>query len=162
MQTSIVLDHLFVKLATSVGRALEWKSEGHGFESHMRLTLYLESKNFNTTLSIIYLSICIYYHLSIYLSIYYYVQVCFWYQCCLALGAAMLGDKNFFKVLARYCQNLNMCTFQDYDFGQRFSLELILFLLSLLLLLFLSLLGRSLLLFSLLLLLFFFFFLLLF
>ena len=39
-----VLYHPCVRFVGSVGRALEWKSEGHGFESHMRLTFYLKSK----------------------------------------------------------------------------------------------------------------------
>ena len=37
------LNHLCVRFASSVGRASEQRSEGRGFESHMRLTLYLES-----------------------------------------------------------------------------------------------------------------------
>ena len=60
--------------------------------------------------------------------------LCFWYPCCVALVAAMFGDKKF-KRFARHCQNLNIYTFQGYDFGQRFSLALILLLFSLLLLL---------------------------
>ena len=39
-----VLDHPCVRLASSVGRASKRNSEGHGFESNVRLTLYLESK----------------------------------------------------------------------------------------------------------------------
>ena len=35
--------------ASSVGRASEQKSEDCGFESHVRLTLYLKSKNLSTT-----------------------------------------------------------------------------------------------------------------
>ena len=50
--------------------------------------------------------------------------LCFWYSCCVALGPAILGDKNLIR-----------CTFYQYDFGQRFSLALILLLFSLLLLL---------------------------
>ena len=42
-----MLDHPCVKLANSVGSASERQSEGRGFVSHMRLTLYLESKNFH-------------------------------------------------------------------------------------------------------------------
>ena len=39
----------------TVGGASEHKSEGRGFESHTRLTLYLESKNLRKTLNIIYI-----------------------------------------------------------------------------------------------------------
>ena len=46
-----------VRLACSVGRASEGKSEGRGFESHARLILYLESKNRSTTLNMIYIHI---------------------------------------------------------------------------------------------------------
>ena len=46
---STVLDHFCVRLASSFGRASERKSEGRGFESHVRLTLYLESKKISTT-----------------------------------------------------------------------------------------------------------------
>ena len=53
-----VLDHLCVRLASSVRRALEWKSEGCGFDSRVRLTLYLKSRNFSTTLNIIYIYVC--------------------------------------------------------------------------------------------------------
>ena len=37
-----MLDHPCIKLASSVRRASERKSEGRGFESHVRLLLYLE------------------------------------------------------------------------------------------------------------------------
>ena len=43
--------------------------------------------------------------------------------------------RSIFKLLAGHCQNLNICRFYDFDFGQWFSLALILFLFSLLLLL---------------------------
>ena len=36
--------------------------------------------------------------------------------------------RSFFKLLTEHCQNLYRCTFNDYDFGQRFSLALILLL----------------------------------
>ena len=45
-----------VRLASSVRRASKRKSVGHGFESHVRLTLYLESKNLSTTMNIIYIT----------------------------------------------------------------------------------------------------------
>ena len=32
-----------------------------------------------------------------------YEGPCFWYLCCVALGAAMLGVKKFFKLLAAHC-----------------------------------------------------------
>ena len=48
------VDHPCVRLASSVVRASERKSVGHGFESHVRLTLYLVSKNLSTTMNIIY------------------------------------------------------------------------------------------------------------
>ena len=47
-----MLDHPCVRFASLVGRASERKSEDPGFESHVRLTLYLESKNLSTTLNI--------------------------------------------------------------------------------------------------------------
>ena len=55
--TSTVLDYPYIRLARSVGRASERKSEGREFESHVRMTLYLESKNLSTTLNIIYIYI---------------------------------------------------------------------------------------------------------
>ena len=48
VQTLTVLDHPCVRLASSVRRASEPKSDGRGFESHVRLTLHLESKNLST------------------------------------------------------------------------------------------------------------------
>ena len=56
VKTSTVPDHLCVRLASSVRGASERKSESRGFESHVRLTLYLKSKNFSTTLNIIYIT----------------------------------------------------------------------------------------------------------
>ena len=49
-----MLDHPCVKLASSVRRTSERKSEGRGFKSHVRLTLYFGSENLSATLSIIY------------------------------------------------------------------------------------------------------------
>ena len=43
-----MLDHLRVKLASSVGGASERKSEGRWFKTHVRLTLYLKLKNLST------------------------------------------------------------------------------------------------------------------
>ena len=57
MWTLTVLDQPCVRLASSVGRASERESEGHGFESHVRLTLHLELKNLSTALNIIYIYI---------------------------------------------------------------------------------------------------------
>ena len=57
--SSTVLDQPCVRLTSSVGRASERKSEGRGFEFLMRLTLYLESKNLSTAVSIIYIYIYI-------------------------------------------------------------------------------------------------------
>ena len=51
-----MLNHPCVRLTSSVEIALERKSEGCGFESHVRLTLYLEWKNFSSTLNIIYIT----------------------------------------------------------------------------------------------------------
>ena len=40
------LDHPCVKLISSVGSALEWKFEGRGFESLVRLILHLKAKKY--------------------------------------------------------------------------------------------------------------------
>ena len=41
------------QVASSVWGASEWKYEGPGFESHLRLTLFLASSNLNTILNTI-------------------------------------------------------------------------------------------------------------
>ena len=71
-----MLDYPCVKLASSIGRASGRKSEGRGFESHMRLTLNfnLKSKNLNRILNIIY-NICIYIYIYIYIHIYTYICI---------------------------------------------------------------------------------------
>ena len=53
----------------SIGTEIRGSSEGRGFKSHVRLTLYLESKNLNRT----WISYNIYIYIYIYIHIYIYI-----------------------------------------------------------------------------------------
>ena len=55
MQSLTVPNEPHGRLASSVGRALERQFKGCGLKPHVRLTLYLELKNLDTVMNIMYI-----------------------------------------------------------------------------------------------------------
>ena len=59
IQKFTVLDHVFVRLTSKIWIALERICKSRGFESHIRLALYLQPENFSAVLNIIHIKVII-------------------------------------------------------------------------------------------------------